>query len=780
MEAKEVGLDNNCCLLMIRALCKGGYLKEALKMIDFIGESHGTYLTLPVYNTFLGACSKMSSLDYADQCLQLMERRMVGKDEVTYAMLLKLAVSLQNRSAIYEIWKDYIKHFSPSIISLRKFIWSFTRLRDLKSAYKTLQHMVVLAMQGNTVVRTSSTGQLYSSRSNIPLNSNSELGMPQYELKDNEQPVPSTTNTSACNIQESVTLFMGKKEVESGGAIGLDKWEIMPVLRLLEWSFADMESLDLLPSRYTYDGFARAVSKRYYREGMEVLNTMQQRNLKPRDSTLAIISVACSRALELNLAEVLLDQITNCPFPYPYNAFLEACNAMDQPERAVQMLAKMKQLKVQPDCWTYKQLFSLFGNVNAPYEEANMLSHVDTAKRIKAIEKDMVKNNVQHNQESMTNLLKALGKEGMMRELMQYLHMAEDLFYHTNTFLGIPIYNTVLHSLVEAKECHMAIAVFKHMKSSGFEPNAATYNIMIDCCCTRRCYKSACALVSMMLRSGFYPQAVTYTILIKILLKDNDFDEALYLLDQGHTEEIELDVLLYNPILQRAKDKRRIDVIELIIEQMHREKIQPDPTTCYSVFSAYVYCGFDNMAMEALQVLSMRMISLEDCLLEENKAELEDLILSEDSEAESRILELFKDFEEYNAVALLSLRWCAILGFQLSWSPNQSAWARRLSASYDSRKKLDFEEYNAVALLNGVPFLGFHFLGRQIRAHGQEDYQLAMIAERKSPDTKAAFLSQKQWLRHFNRNLPCVVGFLDGELFLVGQLGFPPTSWPLL
>ncbi|KAH8522584.1 hypothetical protein H0E87_003286 [Populus deltoides] len=738
MEEKEVGLDSKCYLLMIRALCKGGYLEEASNMIDFIGESHGIYPTLPVYNTFLGACSEMSRADYADQCLQLMERRMMGKDEVTYIMLLKLAVSQQNLSAVYEIWEDYIKHFSPSILTLQKFIWSFTRLRDFKSAYEKLQHMVVLAIRGNTFVQTSSRGQLYPSRVNIPIHPNCELGLQKFDLKDNEQSVPlsanasllsvimtsvpytnvqecdneqsvpSTANAPACNIQECVTLDMGNKEVESAEQVGLDKHKIMPFSRILRWSFNDvihacaqakkpglakqlmlqMENIGLLPSSHTYNGFARAVSKRHFRKGMEVLKTMQQKNLKPCDPTLATISVACSKALELDLAEFLLDQITKCPYPYPYNSFLEACDAMDQPERAVRMLAKMKKLKIQPDIRTYQQLFSLVGNTNAPYEDGDMFSRVDSAKRIKAIEKDMAKNGVQHSRESMKNLLKALGKEGMMRELMQYLCVAEDLFYHSNMHLGIPIYNTVLHSLVEAEECRMAIALFKHMKASGFEPNAATYCIMIDCCRTIRCYKSACALVSMMLRSGFYLQTVGYTALIKILLQDENFDEALNLLDQGHSEEIKLDVLLYNPVLHAAKDKGRIDIIELIVEQMHREKIQPDTTTCHNVFSAYVYCGFHNMAMEALQVLSMRMISQEDCVLEEKKAELEDLILSEDKEAESRILEHFKDFEENIAVALLNLRNCAILGFPISWSPNKSAWARRLSANYDSRKKV--------------------------------------------------------------------------------------------
>lgn len=40
----------------------------------------------------------------------------------------------------------------------------------------------------------------------------------------------------------------------------------------------------------------------------------------------------------------------------------------------------------------------------------------------------------------------------MIREMIHYLHVAESLFSRNGTYLGIPIYNMVLHSLVEAKE----------------------------------------------------------------------------------------------------------------------------------------------------------------------------------------------------------------------------------------------------------------------------------------------------------------------------------------
>ncbi|XVF35846.1 hypothetical protein REPUB_Repub19eG0006300 [Reevesia pubescens] len=701
MEEKEIGLNNKCYLLMVRALCKGGYLEEACNFIKFVGENLGIYPLLPVYNSFLGACAKMQSVVHANQCLDLMERRRVGKNEITYSELLKLAVWQKNLSAVHEIWKDYIKHYSLNIISLRKFIWSFTRLKDLKSAYETLQHMVALAISGKLFVGKTGEGRLYSSRLDIPIPSKGELGSQKVKLGENEQSLALKFGTDASDIEKSKSV---------NATVGmLNNYNSLPVMKVLRWSFSDvlhacaqardyelaeqlmvlMQNLGLQPSSHTYDGYMRAViPTRGYSAGMKMLKVMEERNMKPHASTFAALSVQCSKALELDLAEALLDQVCECPHPYPYNAFLGACDTMDQPERAVWLLAKMRQLKLRPDIRTYELLFSLFGNVNAPYEEGNILSQVDSIKRIKAIEMDMAKNGVQHNHLSIKNLLKALGAEGMTRELLQYLHVAENLFCHTNNYLGAPIYNTVLHSLVEAEESHTAIEIFKNMKSCGFRPNAATYNIMIDCCSTIRCFKSAHAILSMMVRDGFFPEIMTYTALTKILLEYENFDEALNLLDQASLEGHQPDVLLYNTILKKASEKGRIDIMEFIVERMRQDKVQPDPSTCHYVFSGYVDRDFHNTAVEALQVLSMWMISDEDSTLEEKKREFEDdFVLSEDLEAESRILQVFKDYDEHLAAALLNLRWCAILGFQISWSPNQSQWARRLTANYDSTKR---------------------------------------------------------------------------------------------
>jgi hypothetical protein len=65
----------------------------------------------------------------------------------------------------------------------------------------------------------------------------------------------------------------------------------------------------------------------------------------------------------------------------------------------------MKHVNMKPTLRTYELLFSLFGNVNVPYEQGDVLSHVDVSKRISIIEMDMFNNGIQHSFVSMKNLV---------------------------------------------------------------------------------------------------------------------------------------------------------------------------------------------------------------------------------------------------------------------------------------------------------------------------------------------------------------------------------------
>ncbi|RVX15939.1 Pentatricopeptide repeat-containing protein [Vitis vinifera] len=614
MDEKEVHVNNRCYMLSIQALCKGGYLEEAFNLLNFVGENHDIHPILPMYNNFLRGCVQTRSLLHANQCLDLMEHQVLGKNEVTYSQFLKVngffSGFKKELTRNLNLILDQSFHFMVGIsylwIRVYLLCWEIAdiiclwlayielfgrplkpsssgkglELRDLESAYAALQHMVDLVFKGSIFINKSAEGRLCSSRLDIPIPKNGDMGLKRC-MEENEHSLPSVSDNSkkidshASNVEDSTIFYMGSKEDKGFGINMLEKYKGMPVMKVLRWSFSDviyacaqtqncglaeqlilqairngwenirthsrfivgdvnkegwvadaweedgvrgswglrfnrhlndwenkngtfsvksfygsfsrgirppfptriiwtpwvptgasffgwetawnrlltidrlkrsgwnipnrlvsyqvrdmlvallsfvfcslMQNLGLEPSCHTYDGLIKAiVSDRGFSDGMEVLKTMQLRNLKPYDSTLAALSIGSSKALQLDLAESLLDQISRISYVHPFNAFLAACDTLDQPERAVPILSKMKQLKLQPNVGTYELLFSLFGNVNAPYEEGNMLSQVDVARRIKAIEMDMMNNGIQHSHLSMKNLrgdvaLTKNGKDG--------------------------------------------------------------------------------------------------------------------------------------------------------------------------------------------------------------------------------------------------------------------------------------------------------------------------------------------------------------------------------
>lgn len=172
---------------------------------------------------------------YSEYC-----KRISSDCILIFLFLLQLAVYNQNLSAVHEIWKDYIKYYGPSIFSLQRFICSFTRLRDLSSAYQALQYMVVLALRGNTSIMSNAEGKLYSSRVlDIPI-PNLESSLQRFDMEEfDEQFVPLKVDAYIRSIEWSTVSTTGK-EVESSGVVGLGKTKCVPAMQLLKPSFGNV------------------------------------------------------------------------------------------------------------------------------------------------------------------------------------------------------------------------------------------------------------------------------------------------------------------------------------------------------------------------------------------------------------------------------------------------------------------------------------------------------------------------------------------------------------
>lgn len=826
MEEKKLNIGQSGYVYILCALCKGGYLDEALNLLMRLGENTFTKPGLSMYNIFLNGCSEYRSLVHANKCLELMESKSTGKSEITFAELMKLAGCGESISTIKQVWREHNKSYSPNILFLRKLIQSLCKTRASAEAYQALQEMVNVVLKGKGTLQISKSGRFCASKMDIPLpikldhdnmtesliqmhptealedsaglcisqrdvlsfplscengetvkirdrdilnqsqkdnvDSGSQLQLVSMNKTKFDSQLPNDTGKTNTNIQESIettvnlSVDMGEltskingcgprkhvpynechssawnvmnkqspsgqcwsdskdeeaaSEVGESNVLSLKQISCIPSLTVLRWSFNDviqvavstrsydlaerlfsqMHSLGLEPSLITYNNFLKSVVfGRGVIHGMKVVKAMESKSLKLDNSTYTTLAIGYSRSRELDLAEAMLDRMIDEEPQYTraFNSLLTACRAVDEPERALRVLAKMKHAKVKPNIMTYELLLSLFGNVNPPYESGNRQSQEDVLKRISAIEMDMGRNSVEHSGNSMHTLLKALGAEGMVKELLQYLHLAEDHFNSRDArsapLLGTNVYNTVLHALVEEKERDVAIDVFEKMKVFGFKPDAVTYHIMMDCCSLTGDLQSARALMATMLQDGFTFHARTYSILKKIALANGDFEAAINLFNEMKDERVHSDVLSYNTILRPASVRGRLDIIELLVEHMHRENIQPDPETCIHVFYSYYDSGLIDTAMEALQVLSVRMISEDETVQREMQLNFQALVLDEDSQVEESFMEIFNDSKEYLAAALFNMRLCALSGMPNFWIPDQSPWAIQLRLQYD-------------------------------------------------------------------------------------------------
>jgi len=192
-----------------------------------------------------------------------MENYLLGKSEITYYELLKIAVLQGNLPAVYDIWKDCTRYYSPSIIMQRKILRALTTFGDLQSAYHILQHMVVIAAQSSDHLRLSSKRRYQSSRLDIPVLALSESEdlklLPDCNLQPSQGKL--ATGENSADVQPELfeektqpfEIVELKADVLSEGndladKVGLENGSVPDALRfvgsavrrILRWSFNDL------------------------------------------------------------------------------------------------------------------------------------------------------------------------------------------------------------------------------------------------------------------------------------------------------------------------------------------------------------------------------------------------------------------------------------------------------------------------------------------------------------------------------------------------------------
>ena len=127
-----------------------------------------------------------------------------------------------------------------------RFIWSFTRLGDLESAYKILLQMVSIATRGNIPIARTVHGKVYTNRLDIPVPSNKGPGSTMLDLKENKKlgycihpALMYIPDSISASIEQQI-ICMGNKKAKSTELAGLNGQKHPLLKKALSRSFDDI------------------------------------------------------------------------------------------------------------------------------------------------------------------------------------------------------------------------------------------------------------------------------------------------------------------------------------------------------------------------------------------------------------------------------------------------------------------------------------------------------------------------------------------------------------
>lgn len=129
-----------------------------------------------------------------------------------------------------------------------------------------------------------------------------------------------------------------------------------------------------------------------------------------------------------------------------------------------------------------------------------------------------------------------------------------------------------------------------------------------------------------------------------------------------------------------------MDLVEFLVEHMHRKRLPPNMPICELVVSAYLNCHQVDDAVEALRVLSTRMLPTGH----QSSEQVEDMfkkVFSEDGlHIDESTSDLLKDAMDHKGVLSEALLATRLAGFGNApmdeWNAEESWWAKRLKVQY--------------------------------------------------------------------------------------------------
>jgi len=162
------------------------------------------------------------------------------------------------------------------------------------------------------------------------------------------------------------------------------------------------------------------------------------------------------------------------------------------------------------------------------------------------------------------------------------------------------MYSTLIKGFANARKPSRALDMFREMSQARVKFNTVVYNALIDSQARVGAMDEVSKLVESMAPNGCVPDAISYSTIVKGYCVKGDLDKAFEVFRNMQSNGMASEAVIYNTVMDGCTRHNRMDLVDLVLEDMERYKIRPSNFTLGILVKMY---GRRRQLKKALEVV---------------------------------------------------------------------------------------------------------------------------------------------------------------------------------
>jgi pentatricopeptide repeat protein len=140
----------------------------------------------------------------------------------------------------------------------------------------------------------------------------------------------------------------------------------------------------------------------------------------------------------------------------------------------------------------------------------------------------------------------------------------------------LPVYNAVLHGLLDHANAETAFSIFQRMQDEGPKPDLVSYNTVLTYHGRQGNFKAMAAVVTQMASAGVPGDVFTYSTILSALLKAGRADAPEMVINIMRKQGVKASVATYSAIINSQMREQTVQHLQAAMHLLHEMEMDPD------------------------------------------------------------------------------------------------------------------------------------------------------------------------------------------------------------